>query len=87
MQEEEDFDEKNNDDELVLLTKNFKKFLKKVCKSPKFSSSFSNTFKGKNSSNTSYLSNNKKKTQCRECEGYGHIQFEFANTHKKNSKP
>ena len=46
MQKEEDSVE-YNDDELVLLIKNFKKLLKKVSKSSKPSSSFLNTFKGK----------------------------------------
>ena len=32
MHEEEDFSEEDNDDELALLMKNFKKFLKKVSK-------------------------------------------------------
>ena len=70
----------------MLLNKNFKKFLKKVGKSSKSSSSFPNTFKGKNSSKTSDFSNNKKRIQCRKCEGYGHIQSECANIRKKTSK-
>ena len=45
---EEDSSEEDNDDEFALLTKNFKKFLKKVGKSSKFSLSFSNPFRGKN---------------------------------------
>ena len=40
MHEEEDSSEEDNDDELALLTKNFKNFLKKVGKSSKFGSSF-----------------------------------------------
>ena len=84
---EEDSSEEDNDDELELLTKNLKKFLKKVTKSSKSDSSFQKTFKGKNSSKNLDFSNNKKKIQCRECEGYVHIQFECANTQKKKSKP
>ena len=86
LQEEKDSNEEDNDDELALLTKNFKKFLKKVSNSSKSSSLFSKTFKGKNSSKTSDFSNNKKMIQFRECEGYGHIQYECANARKKKSK-
>ena len=39
---EEDSNEEDNDGELALLTKNFKKFFKKVSKSSKFGSSFPN---------------------------------------------
>ena len=84
--EEKDSSEEENDDELAQRTKNFKKFLKKMGKSSKSSSSLPNTFKGKNSSKNSNFSNNKKMIQCRECESYGHIQSECANTHKKKSK-
>ena len=86
MHEEEDSSEEDNEDELSLLTKNFKKFLKKVGKSSKSGLSFPNTFKGKNSSKNSDFTNNKKRIQCRKCEGYGHIQSECANTCKKKSK-
>ena len=77
---EEDSNEENNDNELALLTKNFKEFLKKVRKSSKSISSFANTFRGKNSSKHLDFSNNKKMIQCKECEGLGHIQFECENT-------
>ena len=80
--EQEDSSEEDNDDELALL----KKFLKKVGKSSKSGSSFPNTFKGKNSSKNSKFSNNKKRIQCRKCEGFKHIQSECANTQKKKSK-
>ena len=40
--EEEDFNDANN--ELALLTKNFKKFLKKMCGSSKSSSTYSKNF-------------------------------------------
>ena len=73
MHEEEDSSEEDNDDELALLNKNFKKFLKKVSKSSKSGSSFPKTIKGKNSSTNTDISNNKKRIQCRECEGYGYI--------------
>ena len=42
MHKEEDSSEEDNDNELVLLTKNFKKFLKKVGKSSKSGLSFPN---------------------------------------------
>ena len=63
MYKEEDSSEEDNDDELELLTKNFKKFLKKVGKLSKSGSLFPNTFKGKNSSKHSNFSNNKKRIQ------------------------
>ena len=84
--EEEDSYEEGNDDELSLLIRISKKILKKVGKSSKSSSSFPNTFKSKNSSKISDFSNNKKRIQCRECEGYRNIQFKCANTRKKKSK-
>ena len=69
MREEEDSSEEDNDNELALLTKNFKKFLKIVGKPSKFGFSFPNTFEGKNSTKKLDFSNNKKRIQCRECEG------------------
>ena len=86
MHEEKDSSEEDNDDELALLTKNFKKFLKKVDKSSKSGSSFPNTFRGKSSSKNSYFLNNKKRIQCKECEGLGHLQSECAKTRKKKNK-
>ena len=50
MYEEKDSGEKDDEDKLALLTKNFKKFLKKVGNSSKSSPSFPKTFKGKNPS-------------------------------------
>ena len=86
VQEDEDSSEEDNDDERALITKNFKKFLKKVGKSSMSSLLFSNTFKGINSAKNSDFSNNKKRIQCTKCEGYGHIQSECANARKKKSK-
>ena len=86
MHEKEDSREEDNDDELALLTKNFKKFFKKIGKSSKPGSSFSNTFKGKKSSKNSDFPNNKKRIQWRECEHFKHIQFDCANTQKKKNK-
>ena len=86
MYKDEDSSEEDNDDELALLTKNFKKFLKKVGKSSKSGSSFSNMFKGKSSSKNSDFPNNKKRIQCKECEDFGNIQSKCANTRKKKKK-
>ena len=66
----------SSDDEMALLTKNFQKYIKKlgnkkaIFKNPK--GNFSKPFE-----------TNKKGIQCRECEGFGHIQSECANTLKK----
>ena len=62
MHKEANSGEEDNEDELALLTQNFKKFLKKVGKSSKSGSSFPNTFKGKNSLTCKYFDflNNKK---------------------------
>ena len=59
--EEEDSSDEDNDDELALLSKNFKKFLKKVGKSSKSCSLFPNTLKGKKFSKTYDFSNNEKR--------------------------
>ena len=83
MHEEEHSSEEDNDDnELALLTKNFKISLKKVGKPSKSSCSFPRVAKGKNPSVPKKFdfSNNKKGIQCRECEGFSHIQSECANT-------
>ena len=63
MHEEEHSSEEDDDDKLALLTKNYKKFLKKVGKSFKPGSSFPKMFKGKSpsSSKNSNFSNNKKR--------------------------
>ena len=88
MHKEEHSSEEDDEDELALLIKNFKKFLKKVGKSSKSGISFPRTFKGKNLSAPKNFdfSNNKKRIQCRECEGFEHIQFECTNIRKKKNK-
>ena len=68
-----------DDDELALLTRNFQKFIKKV-------GNKKNTFNQKGNPSLKPFVPNKKGIQCRECEGYGHIQSECANTLKKNKK-
>ena len=84
--EEKDYSENDNDDELALLTKNFKKFMKKIGKSCKSGSLFPNAFKGKNSFKNSNFIDNKKRIQCMKCEGFGHVQSECVNTQKKKNK-
>ena len=75
----------SHEDELALLTKNFHKFLKKAGKQTKSRFFGSKASKGKSSFKPLDFSN-KKGVQCRECEGYGHLQSECANTHNKKSK-
>ena len=76
-----DSEEDDGDDELALLTKNFQKYMKKIGnKRSSFKSSKGNQF------SRPFENNNKKGVQCRECEGFGHIQSECANTLKKNKK-
>ena len=60
--EEEDPNEKDDEDEHSLFTKNFKKFLKKVGMSSMFGPSFRKMFKGKNPSapKNSNFPNNKR---------------------------
>ena len=62
--------------------------LKKVGKPSKSISSFPRAAKGKNLTVPKEFDffNNKKGIQCRECEGFRHIQFECANTQKKKNK-
>ena len=62
--------------------------MKKVGKPSKFGPSFPKTDKGKNPSAPKNFdfSNNKMRIQCRECEGFWHIQSECANTRKKKYK-
>ena len=81
LQEESlDLDEDDDDDDVALLTKNFNKFLKKMGKWPK---SGPKPPKGKNPFKPNVFANKNKGVQCRECDGFGHIQSEFANTLKK----
>ncbi|KAI3462422.1 hypothetical protein Pfo_019085 [Paulownia fortunei] len=75
-------DDQDMTDPMVLLTQNFQKFLK-TQKSKRGKNS--DTPRYKSVSNSSSFSNDRKDKwiQCRECEGYGHIQSECANTLKK----
>ena len=72
--------EEEEEDQIVFLTKNFNKYLKKMGKGSK---AFPKNAKGNSSFN---LADKRKGIQCRECEGFGHIQSECANTLKKKSK-
>ncbi|XP_062094317.1 uncharacterized protein LOC133800375 [Humulus lupulus] len=76
-----DSDENDGEDEMALLTKNFQKYIKKIGnKKPTFKSSKGNHF------SKHFDNSNKRGIQWRECEGFGHIQSECANTLKKNKK-
>ncbi|XP_024018312.1 uncharacterized protein LOC112090655 [Morus notabilis] len=83
VEEDEDFAES-----LARLTKNFNRVMKKFNEknqTPTFNNS-NNFQKNKGATNSS---NDKKKNmriQCRECDSYGHIQSECANTLKKRNK-
>ncbi|XP_062086925.1 uncharacterized protein LOC133793633 [Humulus lupulus] len=74
-------DEGDSDSEMALLSKKFQKYMKKIGnrqtigKAPRGNFSYSKP-----------SFSNKKGIQCRECEGFGHIQAECANTLKKNKK-
>ena len=79
--------ESHRDDEeyqLILLTKNFHKFLKKAGKQTKYGVFVSKASKVKIISNILiFLTRNVFNIKCK---GYGHIQSECTNTHKKKSK-
>ena len=80
-----------NDESVVLLTKIFNRYLKMMNKK-KNSQGFgrTNNFQ-KNKKTATSIKNKKsgKRIQCRECEGFGHIQSECENRRKKknHSKP
>ena len=74
-------DEGDSDTEMALLTKNFQKYVKSIGNKPTTGKTPRGNF---SFSKPSFA--NKKGIQCRECEGYGHIQSECANTLKKNKK-
>ncbi|XP_062089094.1 uncharacterized protein LOC133795656 [Humulus lupulus] len=75
------------DDTYVLLTKNYAKFLKKNFNKKHYGGN-ANSFKKFTSITNKQPQSLDKKTwgiQCRECDGYGHIQSECANTLKKKN--
>ncbi|KAI3463760.1 hypothetical protein Pfo_020423 [Paulownia fortunei] len=81
---EDDAQTDNHDmtDPVVLLTQNFQKFLKSQ-KSKGGKNSDIPRYKSASNSSLFSIDRKDKQIQCRECEGYGHIQLECANTLKK----
>ncbi|XP_012847829.1 PREDICTED: uncharacterized protein LOC105967762 [Erythranthe guttata] len=82
-------DEQTVEETLALLSKNFGKFLKKIGKRGNLPSTgkpvnFQNS--RRNSSQDNSEESKPRRIQCRECEGFGHIQSECANTLKKKKK-
>ena len=75
---------KSDTKELALIIKDLNKFLEKMCKQSKLVEKSS-----KSNNSSKHIVFNKKNTQIqgRKCKGYGHIQFECANTLKEKSKP
>jgi len=80
--------DKGINESLALLTKNFNKMLRKINKKNGFGENLKNRNFQKKTFNTQRPEEKKrnKGIQCRECEGFGHIQAECANTLKKKSK-
>ncbi|XP_062088723.1 uncharacterized protein LOC133795284 [Humulus lupulus] len=86
-QERETFDTLT-EEKVALLTRNYAKFLRKNMRKNSFNNK-ENIFKKNFSTNqkTSQTQDNKNRgIQCRECDGYGHIQAECANTQKRKKK-
>ncbi|XP_012842439.1 PREDICTED: uncharacterized protein LOC105962672 [Erythranthe guttata] len=82
-------DEQTVEESLAILSKNFGKFLKKIGKRGNFPSTgktvnFQNSRRNSNQDNSE--ESKPRRIQCRECEGFGHIQSECANTLKKKKK-
>ncbi|XP_062103129.1 uncharacterized protein LOC133814150 [Humulus lupulus] len=76
------------EEKVALLTRNYAKFLRKNMRKNSFNNK-ENIFKKNFSTNqkTSQTQDNKNRgIQCRECDGYGHIQAECANTQKRKKK-
>ncbi|GAA0159281.1 hypothetical protein LIER_43475 [Lithospermum erythrorhizon] len=92
-----DNEEESLADTINLLAKNFNKTLKRFNKKPFFGGNTPGTFDRRNdrvwknpksggSSNVGINNSSTKGIQCRECEGFGHIQVECPNYVKKQSK-
>lgn len=85
-----------DDDNCALLTKKFAKFFKKTMKKPNVDRKEKQPFVKKNldqlghgAFSEKFSKEHEKKNKdikCFECEGYGHIQSECANTLKKKGK-
>ncbi|XP_012840836.1 PREDICTED: uncharacterized protein LOC105961139 [Erythranthe guttata] len=82
-------DEQTVEETLALLSKNFGKFLKKIGKRGNLPNTgkpvnFQNSRRNSNQDNSE--ESKPRRIQCRECEGFGHIQSECANTLKKKKR-
>lgn len=100
MQPEATLDDNSDDEDLVeivgLLAKNVNRVMKKINKQlkgnyclPKNISQTSNPFNNLEKFGRFKMINTESRTksrgiQCRECDGFGHIQAEYANKKKKN---
>lgn len=84
-----------SEDEIMMLTQNFGKFLWKIGKTPRSQDVYKSEnqdrrtvhkerFKGRGKKKKYYSTQKGKGIQCKECEGFGHIQAECGNTLKKN---
>jgi len=85
-------DETDEDEDLseslTLLTKKFNEMLRKINKKGRFGDNSKNKNSQKKNFNSQRFEEKKRKegVQCRECEGFGHVQAECANTLKKKNK-
>jgi len=87
---EDNVEEEDEDlaESIARLTKNFNRVMKKFNEknqTPTFNNS-NNFQKYKGATNSSNDRKKNRRIQCRECDGYGHIQSECANTLKKRKK-
>ncbi|XP_024018585.1 uncharacterized protein LOC112090762 [Morus notabilis] len=93
-----DYDEMSTKDEtdededlsesLTFLTKKFNEMLRKFNKKGRFGENSKNKNSQKKNFNSQRFEDKKRKEgiQCRECEGFGHVQAKCANTLKKKNK-
>ena len=72
-----------DDDDVAFLTKNFNMFLKKMEKWSKSGPKATKPTKVKNPSKSNIFTNKNKGVQCKECDGFGHVQSKLANILKK----
>jgi len=81
-------DEEDLAQSITKLSKKFNKVMKKVNRKNENSrnGNSSNFQKNKSAANNTELKTKNRGIQCRECDGYGHIQSECANTLKKKKK-
>ena len=78
----------SDDESVVLLTQSFNRYLKMMNKKKISQGSGKMNQFQRNKKTTNHVETKKsgKGIQCRECEGFGHIQSECANTLKKKGK-